>query len=107
MASMCSAMIAVPTGAALSPVPDDPQESLPAARQPIGVEPGDRSPDDESVVLGVPQLPDLVSSSDSVRFGAVTGSANVLASSLTSVGAVAPSRLIASWNGTQYSVRPV
>ena len=51
-------------GAALSPVPDHPQESLPAARQPVGVEPGDRGPDDESVVLGVPQLSDLV-----VQFG--------------------------------------
>src|SRR4029077_18008936 len=47
-------------GAALSPIPDDSQESLPAARQPVGVEPGDRGPDDESVVLGVPQLFDLV-----------------------------------------------
>ena len=47
-------------GTALSPIPDDPQESLPAARQPVGIEPGDRGPDDESVVLGIPQLFDLV-----------------------------------------------
>ncbi len=104
---MASAVIAERTAPPSRPSRTTRQQRLAAGHQAVDVEPGDRGPHDHGGVIGVAQLFDLVGPvPTSARSDAVTGSAKVSASSRTSGAAPGGSRLMASWNETQYSGRP-